>query len=232
MTLTVRSARIDEELRTTSARLEQFARAFDEQRLAMQGREAELAGLRVLFDEARARIRETRNRRDELLKRVSEQRRKTAALESQLSRRGRDRGVAETKVRESVDRLALAERELERQQIATGEIQLVERCRPGTDRVDPPGADESPGDHGQTERRLADLRERRKRRAQARLTVLQDLERRQEGLGIGVREILERAATVPSPPWSNILGSVGELVDARRRRRTADRGGGSARGRS
>lgn len=213
LTLTVRSARIDEELRTTSARLEQFARAFDEQRLAMRGREEELAGLRVLFDQARARIRETRNRRDELLKRVGEQQRKTATLESQLSAAAETVGLAETKVRESVDRLALAERELERQQIATGEIQsssdaareVIESIR--LERMN------LLGDHGQTERRLADLRERRSA-AQARLTVLQDLERRQEGLGIGVREILERAATVASPPWSNILGSVGELVDA------------------
>ncbi|AMV19781.1 chromosome segregation protein SMC [Planctomyces sp. SH-PL14] len=213
LTLTVRSARIDEELRTTSARLEQFARAFDEQRLAMQGREEELAGLRVLFDEARARIRETRNRRDELLKRVSEQQRKTAALESQLSAAAETVALAETKVRESVDRLALAERELERQQIATGEIQSSSDA--AREQIESIRLERMNllGDHGQTERRLADLRERRSA-AQARLTVLQDLERRQEGLGIGVREILERAATVASPPWSSIVGSVGELVDA------------------
>lgn len=213
LTLTVRSARIDEELRTTSARLEQFARAFDEQRHAMQAREEELAGLRVLFDEARARIRETRNRRDELLKRVSEQQRKTAALESQLSAAAETVALAETKVRESVDRLALAERELERQQIATGEIQSSSDA--AREQIESIRLERMNllGDHGQTERRLADLRERRSA-AQARLTVLQDLERRQEGLGIGVREILERAATVASPPWSSIVGSVGELVDA------------------
>lgn len=213
LTLTVRSARIDEELRTTSARLEQFARAFDEQRLAMQGREEELAGLRVLFDEARARIRETRNRRDELLKKVSEQQRKTAALESQLSAAAETVALAETKVRESVDRLALAERELERQQIATGEIQSSSDA--SREQIESIRLERMNllGDHGQTERRLADLRERRSA-AQARLTVLQDLERRQEGLGIGVREILDRAATVAAPPWSSILGSVGELVDA------------------
>ena len=47
----------------------------------------------------------------------------------------------------------------------------------------------------------------------ARLNVLQDLERKQEGIGLGVREILRRAETLTDPPWSNIMGTVGDLLD-------------------
>jgi chromosome segregation protein len=47
----------------------------------------------------------------------------------------------------------------------------------------------------------------------ARIHVLEDLERRQEGLGLGVREILRRAAELPEAPWDRILGCVGELLD-------------------
>ncbi|MFQ5731822.1 MAG: AAA family ATPase [Planctomycetaceae bacterium] len=59
---------------------------------------------------------------------------------------------------------------------------------------------------------LAGLRERRSA-AQARLAVLEDLESRQEGIGIGVREILRRAQTSDYAPWNLIGGSVADLID-------------------
>ncbi len=43
--------------------------------------------------------------------------------------------------------------------------------------------------------------------------MLEDLEQRQEGLGIGVRGILKRARTSDYPPWSHIVGSVADLLD-------------------
>jgi chromosome segregation protein len=45
-------------------------------------------------------------------------------------------------------------------------------------------------------------------------SVLEDLERRQEGLGIGVKEILSRAQTSDYAPWNSILGSVADLLEA------------------
>lgn len=59
---------------------------------------------------------------------------------------------------------------------------------------------------------LAELRERRSA-LQARKSLLEDLELRQEGLGIGVKEILSRARTSPVPPWNSIVGSVADLLD-------------------
>ena len=59
---------------------------------------------------------------------------------------------------------------------------------------------------------LADQRERRSA-AQARKSLLEDLELRQEGLGIGVKEILNRARTSSHPPWNTIVGSVADLLD-------------------
>ncbi|MCA9073242.1 MAG: chromosome segregation protein SMC, partial [Planctomycetaceae bacterium] len=58
---------------------------------------------------------------------------------------------------------------------------------------------------------LSDLREQRSA-WKARKSVLEDLERRQQGLGIGVREILHRAETNPEPPWNQIQGSVADLL--------------------
>lgn len=64
----------------------------------------------------------------------------------------------------------------------------------------------------QSRESLADLREQRSA-AMARKTVLEDLEDRQEGFGIGAREILRRAEEGSSEPWSLIRGSVADLLD-------------------
>jgi chromosome segregation protein len=62
------------------------------------------------------------------------------------------------------------------------------------------------------QQRLASLRESRSA-AIARRTVLEDLELRQEGLGIGVRELLHRARHSTESPWNTIVGSVADLMD-------------------
>ncbi|MCR9197564.1 MAG: AAA family ATPase [Planctomycetaceae bacterium] len=64
----------------------------------------------------------------------------------------------------------------------------------------------------QSRESLAELREQRSA-AVARKTVLEDLEDRQEGFGIGVREILRRAEEGALQPWNLIRGSVADLLD-------------------
>lgn len=59
---------------------------------------------------------------------------------------------------------------------------------------------------------FVELKERRSAEA-ARLSVLEELEHRQEGIAIGVQEILKRAATSHFPPWNRILGLVRDLID-------------------
>lgn len=66
------------------------------------------------------------------------------------------------------------------------------------------------------ERLQQQLREQREDRSarQSQQAVLEDLERRQEGLGIGVKEILSRAQSSDYAPWTSILGSVADLLEA------------------
>jgi len=68
------------------------------------------------------------------------------------------------------------------------------------------------GTQEETKQTLAEQRERRSA-AQARKSLLEDLELRQEGLGIGVKDILSRAKSTPYPPWNSIVGSVADLLD-------------------
>jgi chromosome segregation protein len=68
------------------------------------------------------------------------------------------------------------------------------------------------GERSLGQQSLSELREQRSGLL-ARKTVLEDLEDRQEGFGIGVREILRRAEEADSEPWNLILGSVSDLLD-------------------
>jgi len=68
------------------------------------------------------------------------------------------------------------------------------------------------GEQHEFQRNISQLRETRSA-WQARKSLLEDLEERQEGLGIGVKEILSRAQTMDSPPWNQILGTVADLLD-------------------
>jgi chromosome segregation protein len=68
------------------------------------------------------------------------------------------------------------------------------------------------GEQEHSKQRLAEQRERRSA-ALARKSLLEDLELRQEGLGIGVKDILARARSSPHPPWNTIVGSVADLLD-------------------
>jgi chromosome segregation protein len=69
--------------------------------------------------------------------------------------------------------------------------------------------------HGQqaaARQNLADLREQRGS-LQARRGMLEEFERRQEGLGVGVKEILALAKEASGPPWDRVLGHVVDLLE-------------------
>jgi chromosome segregation protein len=67
------------------------------------------------------------------------------------------------------------------------------------------------GQQEEQQKTLAQLREQRSA-WHARRALLEDLELRQEGLGIGTKEILARAQGNKSPPWNTVLGSVSDLL--------------------
>ena len=62
---------------------------------------------------------------------------------------------------------------------------------------------------------LSDLRARRSGLA-SRMEVLEGLERSHEGLGTGVREVLDLIASADSGPWGTVLGMVADLLTVRR----------------
>ncbi len=61
----------------------------------------------------------------------------------------------------------------------------------------------------------ARLREDREQRSawQARLGLLEDMERRQLGLSVGVQEILQRSRQSSLSPWKHVLGILADFID-------------------
>ncbi|MCX7394775.1 MAG: AAA family ATPase [Planctomycetales bacterium] len=64
----------------------------------------------------------------------------------------------------------------------------------------------------ESKQRVAEQRERRSASV-ARKNLLEDLELRQEGLGIGVKDILNRARHSAHPPWNSVVGTVADLLE-------------------
>lgn len=60
--------------------------------------------------------------------------------------------------------------------------------------------------------KLAETRENRSA-LQARQSILHDLEVKQSGITVGVKEILERAARLQQPPWNSIIGTVADIIE-------------------
>ncbi len=210
--LTARAGAVARELDETAVRLKQFEESFVEQQIAIQGRDRELSELRGQLDEARARMRSRRVERDQLSLRSQSALTRIATLELQQQTALEALAKTRGRIDQLLAELSSAQSELDqrRQAHATADT-TSQRAREELDLL---RSERSSllGEHSQTERRLAELRERRSA-ALARLNVLQDLERKQEGIGLGVREILRRAQTLSEPPWSNILGTVGDLLD-------------------
>ena len=124
--------------------------------------------------------------------------------------------ASQTKVQSQLDQLdgTLAERELERDQSLARVEDAVQTQAAAQAML---RATQSKrisllGEQDHAKQRLAEQREQRSA-ALARKSLLEDLELRQEGLGIGVKDILNRARSSPHPPWNSVVGSVADLLD-------------------
>ena len=210
--LMARAGAVVRELAETAVRLKEFEQSFVHQEQAIQGRDRELTALRGQLDAARLRLREKRQERDLLTLRSQSALTRIATLELQQQTAFEALAKTRGRIDQLLAELSAAQAELEqrRQQHAVAD-HSNQRAREELDLLRTERSSLL-GEHSQTERRLAELREKRSA-ALARLHVLQDLERKQEGIGLGVREILRRAETLSEPPWSNILGTVGDLLD-------------------
>ena len=203
---------VNKELATAQSELDQFDETFQTQQQEVEAHEAHSEQLTARYQQSRNRIDERQIERSELSEQASQVRQQIALLEAQLV------ALNETheKTIEQRDRLKselrTAETEVTTRQTALDEV--LEQASDLGDSLKEIRANRKKliADQEAEQETLVEVRERRSG-AQARLTVLEDLEVKQEGVGIGVREILQRAKSSDFPPWNGIIGSVADLLD-------------------
>lgn len=203
---------VNQELAAAQSEVDQFDVTFQAQQEDVEAHEAHSQELAARYQESRNRIDERQVERTKLSEQASQVRQQIALLEAQLvslnethekTIEQRDRLAGE--LRASAAELASRQGALDDVLEQAGELgDALKEIRSKRKKL--------VADQEAEQETLVEVRERRSG-AQARLTVLEDLEVKQEGIGIGVREILQRARTSDFPPWNGIIGSVADLLD-------------------
>lgn len=207
-----RLAEIQRELAETQHGLDTFDETSQSQQEALGTLETQLQELSRQMAAARSTIEAAGRRRSELQTEASRLEQQSSHLTAQLAALQEARRAAEQKRDQIALELDAAQVEFGARQAAVNEFlsqssELSEVVRSIRRRQQKLLKEQQ-----EIQQLLLKLREKRSA-AQARATVLEDLEERQEGVGIGVREILNRARTADYAPWNLIRGSVADLLD-------------------
>ncbi len=204
---------VEQELADAVQELQELEARFSEQKQALAEREETLLDLQQNLVLAQQAMEERRTERAGLIddqRRLSHElvmleARREAVEESQAAaverlERGRQSLLSVAESRQSQE---AAFRQAE-DDVAQAQIHL-EESRQALRRLH--------SEHGAVEHQLALWREQRSAKL-ARQQLLEDLEQRREGMTLGVREILKRAAESPHAPWTLVRGCVGDLLQA------------------
>lgn len=200
------------EFQETGERLRQFETALEDQRNSMQRREIQVGELQQLLEHARQQISDYRDEHERLSQQRATQNNRAATLSSEADAIIR---AVET-ARQELDDLALKVEEATRRRThhegSVSRSEQIYQAAAARLKALQGERDRLLDEQGDSQKSLAVMREQRVA-WEARIHVLENLERRQEGLGVGVRDILERARTHDTRPWNTIVGCVGDLLD-------------------
>ncbi len=212
LVLNLRARETHEEIAFQQQRLVESERDHAENRHRISADDGQHQQAMQALIQRREQQENNRTRRLELTKSVSVTSSAVATLRAALSAVQ----AAQTKAQSQLDLLdgTLAERELERDK-SLARVDDAVQTQAGAQAV--LRATQSKrisllGEQDHAKQRLAEQREQRSA-SLARKSLLEDLELRQEGLGIGVKDILNRARSSPHPPWNSVVGSVADLLD-------------------
>lgn len=191
--------------------LSQFDGHFASSQQTRDAHQQEVHELDTLSETIRGKLKNTRENELEQARAVAACHEKVSALDARLGTLETDRDDCAARLEDVNERQTDCRREYEERQARTSQSQReLEEVETAFSEV-----------RGRREELLQqqdefvqDLAAKRERRSghEARANVLEELERRQEGLGLGVREILERARSSPHTPWNLIQGSVADLL--------------------
>ena len=207
-----RTIAIDQELDSATAEANQFREEFDQRCSTLAAADEEIAQTKRRIGERKSQVEAARAHILQLTRNASVAGQQSETYRSQ--RIAAQEAVTDTQqeLADLEEDLATQQADVQRKELACQEsrahvAELEQQLAALTQRQE-----ELAAERHTCVQQLSEMREQRSASA-ARIGVLEDLESRQEGLGIGVKEILSRAHTSRHPPWNSILGSVADLLD-------------------
>ncbi|MBI3863157.1 MAG: chromosome segregation protein SMC [Planctomycetia bacterium] len=192
--------------------LEKYQEEFEHRRAALAGAEATIGELAERVAHLRSALEQARGELLESVRELSAHDSRATTLEAQRNVLEDARRAATARLVEMEQRIAACRDECSVQTKLVDaaasqhaglrdELQAVQNRR---------GVLAS--DQIEARQKLSELREQRGA-VQARRGLLEEFERRQEGLGVGVKEILALARESDEAPWNHVLGHVVELLE-------------------
>ena len=211
-TMATRLREVILELAESQEELEQFEETWQTQQRQVHEQTRQLEASDAAAADARSQLDARERTRSQLAERFASTQQQSALLEAQLDSVRESSEELIQQREELAVRIEETQLELNRRQASVNDVLGKSQSASESFQRIRKEQRELLANQDETKHSLSELRERRSDR-KARLAVLEDLESRQEGLGIGVREILNRARTSDKKPWSQILGSVADLLD-------------------
>lgn len=210
--LSQRAEQVAGELEQTEVDLQTFAEEFEHRRAAVGEAEESARALTARVAEARESLDRHRGMLLDSVRQMSSFGSRVSALQSQAAGHAAARERVAARLEELEPSLAHCEREFAARQSEVDatlaeQNSLRERVAALHGR-----RSEVLARQAQTQQQLAESREERGA-IQARRNLLEDMERRQEGLGVGVKEILSLARQAEGPPWTHVRGHVVDLLE-------------------
>jgi chromosome segregation protein len=207
-----RAHQVAGELEQTVGDLERFTAELERRQQLLEQYRSELERLTSALSERREAVERGRHELLDAVRESSMLANRVTGLEAQMMARGNLRRRAEEQTERFDAELTggrANQRRLEDE--LTAESHALQALRDEIGALQTRRA-ELTAHRSELQQRLVDAREERGA-IQARKSLLEDLERRQEGIGVGAREILALARTAGEPPWTSVLGHVVDLLE-------------------
>ncbi len=200
------------ELAATEQELATFDDTYTAQQSALRQHDERISATVESLAELRRQLEQHHKKRTELAKQGTEINQRMAFFQAQIESLQQSRKLHEERRDSLLGEIDAGKMELSRRQAAVNEV--LSRSSAISESVQSVRSKQKKllKEQEATQQKLSELREKRSG-TQARLHVLEDLEQRQEGVAIGVKEILARARSTDMSPWNLIRGSVADLLD-------------------
>ncbi len=213
--LTVRVASLAETSRTAEQALQAVTQQTEHERHAVQTHQASLHAATHRLAELNEQIAADKTQHFEQMRRAAHLQNEAVASKAHVDnlRRERDR----LRQRSELAATSLASIDGELQELLGAEAQLLQRLQTARQHLQ---------DDKQEQERLRQLRDRTSERIMelrqqrsglaSRIEVLDGLIRSHEGLGTGVREVIERIEKPGAGPWSTVIGMIADFLTVKR----------------